>query len=313
MNTQSHPVANGPIVVGVTGPAREPAALRFAADCARREGAEVVLAHAFHVSTPAAPPGVLITYAEASDVARWVVGEVAEEFKQLTGGTVAFRTVVVGGAAARVLVDLSHSARLVVVQHRREHGLARVFVGSTAYGAAAHATCPVVSVNPDWEPVTTPGEVVVGVHEGGAPRAVLEAAFEWADATSAPVRVVHAWRLDAAYDDIITDRVSADWREEQKRALDAATADLREQYPAVAVTLEVRHQWPADVLVDDSRVASLVVLGRHASHPWALERLGSIARTLLREGKSPVMVVPVTRVADQSPISRSSRSAGAGR
>jgi nucleotide-binding universal stress UspA family protein len=47
------------------------------------------------------------------------------------------------------------------------------------------------------------------------------------------------------------------------------------------------------VLVDDSQVASLVVVGRHAGHGRLLEHLGSVARTVLREAKSPVMVVPV--------------------
>lgn len=288
----------GAIVVGVTGPGREPAALRFAAECARREGADVVLAHAFHSAPPAAPPSALITYAEAADVAHWVVKEVAEEFEQLTGGDVASRTVVRGGSPAHALVDLGRGARMVVVQHRRDHGLARLFVGSTAHGAASHARCPVVSVNPEWQP-GEPGEVVVGVHENGKPRAVLEAAFAWAASTGASVHVVHAWRLDAAYDDIITARVAQDWRDEQKQALEDATADLRERYPDVPLVIEVRHQWAAEVLVEESQTASMTVVGRHASHPWALERLGSIARTCLRAAKSPVMVVPVDVETDQ--------------
>ena len=203
---------SGAIVVGVTGPGQEPAALQFAAECARREDAEVVLAHAFHTAPPAAPPNALITYAAAADVAQWVVEEVAREFEELTGGGVAFRTAVSAGSPARVLTDLGLDARMIVVQHRRDHGLARVFVGSTAYGAAAHAVCPVVSVNPEWEPGAA-GEVVVGVHEDAKPGLVIEAGFAWAATTGASVRVVHAWRLDAAYDDIITARVAQEWRD----------------------------------------------------------------------------------------------------
>ena len=41
-------ITNGAIVVGVTGNDRETAAMQFAAECAQRVGAEVVLAHAFH-------------------------------------------------------------------------------------------------------------------------------------------------------------------------------------------------------------------------------------------------------------------------
>jgi nucleotide-binding universal stress UspA family protein len=284
----------GPVVVGVTGAGHETAALRFAAEVARREGAEVVLAHAFHQTAAGPPPSVLLSHEGAHAVAQVVTAEVAEEFKQLTDGTVGFRTVVVGGAAGRVLVDLSQGARMVVVQHRRDRGLGRVFVGSTAYAAAAHAECPVVSVNPEWQPGAS-GEVVVGVHEGGGPPEVLELAMAWAAAVGTSLRVVHAWRMDAAYEDVIPASDTAAWREAEKLAIAEAVDGLRGRFPDMQVDLDVRRQSPTDVLVDDSQVASLVVVGRHASHPWALERLGSLARTLLREAKSPVMVVPVSR------------------
>lgn len=284
--------ADGAIVVGVTGRGREAAALRFAAEQARVTDAEVVLAHAYDAHRQASPTSILVDSSSAADVAEWVVKDVAEEFHELTDGVVRYRTVTAGGSPARVLVMMSHGARTIVVQHRRGAGVGRVFVGSTAHGAAAHAACPVVSVNEDWQPQAAPQEVVVGVHEDGGPRQALEAGFDWATSTGAGVRVVHGWRLDAAYDDIISERVDAEWRADCKYALTTAVAKLSDDHPAVGVTIEVRHQWPADVLVDDSRAASLVVVGRHASHPWALERLGSIARTVMAHAESPVMVVP---------------------
>jgi nucleotide-binding universal stress UspA family protein len=192
-----------------------------------------------------------------------------------------------------VLVELSGAARLVVVQHRTSSALERLVVGSTSHGAAAHSACPVVSVPGGWQPDPAAVEVVVGVHEGGVPRQVLDAGLAWAAAAGAPLRIVHAWRLDAAYDDIITNRVAADWREEQRERLVATVAEVRGAWPQVEVAIEVRHQWPADVLVDDSRNASLVVIGRRGVHGWIPEHLGSLARTVLRAAKCPVMVVPV--------------------
>ena len=253
------------VVVGVSGPGREAAALAYAVDCARRDGSEVVAVHAFRTARTGPPPRALLTFAETADMAHWVIKQVGDELAELTEGTVPFRTLAVAGTPAHVLVDLGREARMVV------------------------------SVPADWQPGEPgePGEVVVGVHEGGVPLAVLEAAFAEAEATGAPLRVVHAWRLDAVYDDIITDRVAAEWRTEQQRALTTVVDGLRVRHPAVEVTVEVRHQWPTDVLVDDSQVASLVVVGRHG--PQALEpaHLGSLARTVVREARSPVMVVPV--------------------
>lgn len=298
---ESAPATRRAILVGVTGRGRETPALEFAAACARREGAPVRLVHAFRHTLPAPPPSVLITHAEVGEVAEAVVHEVAEEFEELTGGSVEHTTVTLAGKPSRALIELGHDARLIVVQHRSSHRPGHLFVGSTVNGAAAHADCPVVSVPTGWRPDPSgavPGEVVVGVHERGVPHEVLETGFEWAAATGAPLRVVHGWRLDAGYDDIITARVAGEWREEQKQALGAAVACLRERHPSVPVEVEVRHQWPAEVLVDCSRTASLVVVGRRGPHGWVGEHLGSVARTVLRASESPVMVVPVRHEQD---------------
>ncbi|RYB88411.1 universal stress protein [Nocardioides glacieisoli] len=291
-NAPAHP-RPGSVVVGVTGPGRERAALRFAADCARREGRDVVLVHAFHPGHPAPPPGILLSYADASEAGDWVVKEVGDEFRELSDGSIQFTSLAVAGAPWRVLGDLAVDARMLVVQHRHAHGLARLVTGHTVTGVASRAGCPVVSVNEDWEPPDAGGEVVVGVHEDGGPSEALAEAFVWAEATGAPVRVVHGWRLDAVYDDIITSRIAAEWRAEQRTVLTEAVSTLRSRHPGVSVEVEVRHQWPADVLVDDSRVARLVVMGRHGRAPWGPHHLGSIARTVLRESRCPVMVVPV--------------------
>lgn len=284
------------VVVGVTGPERETAALRFAAEVARREDAEVVLVHAFRMAMSPPPPSVLMADDSWRDVAGWIVKQVQEEFEQLSGGDVASRTVVRAGSPSQVIVELSRGARCVVLQHRDAGLLGRIFVGSTVNAAAAHAHCPVVSVPEGWTPPEAPDaptDVVVGVHEGGTPREALAAALAEAEATGARLRVVHAWRLDTAYDDIITARVAEDWRIDQELALRDAVEQLRETRPDVRVHVEVRHQWPAQALVDLSETAGLVVVGRHGAHGWLPGHLGSVPRTVLREAASPVMVVPL--------------------
>ena len=95
-------------------------------------------------------------------------------------------------------------------------------------------------------------------------------------------------------------RVAAEWHDQQVRALESAIGDLRSAHPAVPVTVEVLHQWPTQVLVDQSATASLVVVGRHARHWRGAPHLGSVARTVLREARSPVMVVPLAPVTDDA-------------
>jgi nucleotide-binding universal stress UspA family protein len=285
--------ADGAIVVGVTGRGRDSAALRLALECARREGADVLLVHAFHDSSVADPPGYALSHEQAAKIADTVVEEVSKEYEALAGTPSDHRAVALPGPPSRVLVELSAYARLVVVQHSRATALGRLFVGSTVNGAAAHAGCPVISVNEDWEPGTPPGEVVVGVHGGGGPVEVVEAGFTWAAATGAPVRIVHAWRLDTTYDAFVTDAEAARWREEQQDVLAAAVTDLRERHPQVTVSFDVPRRRAVDALVEASQHASLVVVGRHGSWAWTPERLGSLVRSVLREARSPVMVVPL--------------------
>lgn len=285
---------DGAIVVGVTGEGRETAALTLAAEIARRDGAEVVLVHAVHdVVPPPPPPTVLLTYEDAIAVAHQVLDGVRQELEHLTGGDVPVRALARTGRPASVLVEASRDARMVVVQHRTDRSIGRLFVGSTANGAAAHADCPVVSVTGDWEPGRLGAEVVVGVHGDGSPRQAILAGLAWAEAAGTSVRVVHGWRLEPGYEDLVTEDVAREWSRQAERTIEDVVADLRRAHPAVPVSVEVHHEWPTRVLIDLSESASLVVVGRHGVQRLLGERLGSHARTILRGARGPVMVVPV--------------------
>jgi nucleotide-binding universal stress UspA family protein len=286
------------IIVGVTGRGRERSALQYAVECARRDDAEVLLVHAFPMPLASPPLGGLMVDDTWRDVATSVVSAVCEEFQAMTRGTVPCRTVVGAGSPSDVIVALSAKARCVVLQHRKTSTLGRIFVGSTVNGAAAHAHCPVLSVPEDWtssgEPEVRPTDVVVGVDEGGGPPDVLAAAVDHAAATGARLRVVYAWHVEAAYDDIVSARVVQDWQAQRERTLSQAVEQVTADGPEVLVRVEVRRQWPAQALVDLSRTAGLVIVGRHASHGWLTGHLGSTPRAVLREARSPVMVVPVS-------------------
>ena len=57
--------ADGAVVVGVTGRGRDSAALRLALDCARREGADVLLVHAFQDAAATDLPGYALSHEQA--------------------------------------------------------------------------------------------------------------------------------------------------------------------------------------------------------------------------------------------------------
>jgi len=286
------------IVVGVTGPGENTSALAWAAREAGRSGRSLTLVHAARTTLPPPPPSVLVAHEPVVEVGRRILRAVASEFGNLTGGEIAFEEVLETGDPARVLMDLSGSADLVVVAHRRS-GIRRLVTMSTTMSVAAHADCSVVSVPAAWNVVDdgSAGEghdwVTVGVHEDGVPEAVLRAAFEAASSRQAALRVVHAWRLDAGYDDIVMRRIDADWEHRLEGELRSAVEPLLARHPDVKVEVEVRHQWPAEALVEFASSSALLVVGRHGHRPTLPQRLGSITRSAVQNAACPVMVVPV--------------------
>jgi nucleotide-binding universal stress UspA family protein len=280
------------VVVGVTGPGENSSALTFAADQAHRLDADVCLVHAMHELRPPPAANPLLSYDVSWDeVGNRIVDDAAEELKALDSDLTT-RTLARHGDPVHVLSELSETASMVVLQHRDLSAVHRVFTGSTVAGVAAHAQCPVTSVPAGWRPSQSPGRVTVGVHEDGLPARVVAEAFAQAAARQWSLCVAHAWRLDPVYDDIVIARDGA-WRARAEAAIRSSLEELRQQYPDVPVDVEVRHQWPADALVELSAAANLLVVGRHHPHVATPRRLGSIARALLRTAACPVTVVPV--------------------
>lgn len=281
-----------PVVVGVTGPGENDAALRLAAEEAHRLGVDVRIVHAVHEAglPPAADP-VLSNDVAWKDVGNRIVAEVLEEFRSLYGDVNA-TAMTRHGHPVDVLTELSSSARVVVLQHRDLSALRRIFTGSTVTGVAARAECPVTSVPAAWNPEDGPGRVTVGLDEGELPTVVLAEAFAEADARNWSLRVARAWKTDSMYEELIVTN-EEQWREKVEASVRSALEQMSPRSSDVPVEVEVRHQWPADVLVELSATSNLLVVGRHSRHESKSKRVGSIARALLRSAKCPVMVVPV--------------------
>lgn len=282
------------ILVGVTGRGENTAALRWAAQEATRRDVPLTLAHVVHEVLPPPPPSVLLAPVGWDDIGRYVLDEVEDELSSMGDLSVPVQRVLEHGYPSWSLCELSHDADLVVVEHRSRHGLRRLSTGSSAVVLGGHAVCPTVSVPESWtgEPALEGSDwVTVGVHEKGVAPSVLEAAFAHAAGRGAPVRLVHAWRLDPAYDAIVVARIDPTWAERVRaEILQAADPYLRE-HPAVKVDVQVLHQWPAEALTQLSGSSGLLVVGRHeTTMPWP--RIGSIARAAVMHALSPVMVVP---------------------
>lgn len=274
------------IVLGVSGKGENVEALRFAADEARLRGVGVTLAHVVHQGWRQG--GQRSSDESWRHAGQAIVDEARSKLDALTDGRVETATVVEHGNAGNVLAELSQNAVLLVLQHRDLSRLHRIATGSTVMSVAAHAHCPVVSVPPQPDRPTH-GVVTVGVHEDGGPPQVVEMAFAEAAAHGWSVRMVYAWNVASAYGDMVASEEH--WTSEAQASIVAATQEVRAKHPDIKVTVEARHDWPADVLTRLSAESDLLVVGRHSHHVTLQPRLGSLARSAITHAECPVMVV----------------------
>lgn len=283
------------VVVGVTGAGENTSALKYAVHYAHRHGSTVQLVHVLHQAMPPPPPSTILTYHDFKEIGEQFVADAKGELQgiaELMGVEVACTTKVLQGSPAHQLRDAAADARLLVTQHRHVGRLGRFFTGSTTIRLAAHAHCPVVSVPGDWSLSTTPGRVTVGIHERGGPPEVMTAAFEAAADLGAMLQVLHAWRIDSMYADVIEDRVDDDWRARAIEHLRPGVEEARASHPSVEYDISIEHAWPEEALKRAAETSDLLVIGRHGSVPLEPEHLGYLARMLIREAPCPVMVVP---------------------
>ncbi len=190
----------------------------------------------------------------------------------------------VTGSAADALVDAAREADLVVVGRgpgaRHIHPYARSATG----GVASRVRAPVLSVPDDWQDSGRSDTVVVGVDDPDGCTDVLAVALVAARERRARLVVLSArWHTpsvaphDPAWPQRLEDGIA--------RSLD------RLDRSDVTVEVHVRHAHAGDALIDASRTAELVVLGRHSSLVPSGSHLGPVARAVLRESACPVLLV----------------------
>jgi nucleotide-binding universal stress UspA family protein len=137
------------IVVGVDGSPASRTALEWAGDEAVHHGSELVVLTAW---LPIAPPlagtsSTLPTHG-VTHPGEAAKGQLMETIRDVLGEEppVLVQPQVKEGSAAKVLIDLSEDADLVVVGAQGHGGFAGMLLGSVSQHLAAHARCTVVVV-----------------------------------------------------------------------------------------------------------------------------------------------------------------------
>jgi nucleotide-binding universal stress UspA family protein len=147
------------------------------------------------------------------------------------------------------------------------------------------------------------GIIVVGL-DGSAPsRAALRWALAEAKLRGSTVRAVHAWMIPAmgaadapwalippgSYVDVSADDIEKGARQALDREVEQANPE------GVTVERVVREGPAADVIVDASKDAELIVVGSTGHGALASLVLGSTSQKVIHHAERPVVVVPPPR------------------
>ncbi|MET7425905.1 universal stress protein [Dactylosporangium sp. NPDC005555] len=272
-----------PVIAGVEDTPASLGAVRWAADEAVRLHQPLRIVHAVDAAGASgqAPDEHELAVRAAVDTRSWHPG-------------LHVTTCTWYGGAARVLVEQSVHASLVVVAGRSADGFHAVPEGAVGEQLAAHAHCPVLVVHgaQRWADPAVPlprhGPVLVGTDGSAHAQRAIELAFAEAASRQVDLVAVRAWqeaphhwgrshRLERIADDV-------------HRALVADLEQWRSKHPLVRVELRSVHGPTVPVLLTEARAALMVVLSPRGTGGFGALRLGSVTQQVLDHAPAPVLV-----------------------
>jgi nucleotide-binding universal stress UspA family protein len=138
--------------------------------------------------------------------------------------------------------------------------------------------------------VTAAPMIVVGVDGSDGSRDAVRWAAEQARLTGAELRAVASWR----WPNYVT-RIppGVDLRADTQRILQQVMAEIRAEFPDVAVSEHVVEGPGGPALLSQADGATLLVVGARGRAAFPGMLLGSVAEYCVRNGSCPVVVVRV--------------------
>ncbi|MFI7324825.1 universal stress protein [Streptomyces rubiginosohelvolus] len=205
----------------------------------------------------------------------------------------------------RAIDELTRAADESVVTALGSRGLGSLvgfLIGSVSLGVVAKTRSPVVLVRPEGTDTASPTEeasdgnpgIVVGIDVSHPCDPLLAFAFEQAARASSGLQVVHSWSLPATYTyaAILDPSVGSGVGQHAAQDLNDMLRPWREKFPQVSVSETLVMAPPASELVQASRGADLVVVGRRGSRHVG-PHIGHVAHAVIHHASAPVAVVPV--------------------
>jgi nucleotide-binding universal stress UspA family protein len=138
------------VVVGIDGSAQSKLALRWAAHFAASADARLTAVAAWNYPYTWALGAMPIVWDPRLDTNNLINHTVDEVFA--TGRPAGLTLIVREGNPAKVLLDVSEGALMLVVGSRGHGGFTGLLLGSVSANVAEHATCPVLVIHGDTAP-----------------------------------------------------------------------------------------------------------------------------------------------------------------
>jgi nucleotide-binding universal stress UspA family protein len=276
------PERNGKkVVVGIDGAPDGESAIRWGAAEAAARGVGLHLVHAFvwaEFRVPLGPSDVAPGLRANADKIVAEAADLARKFEPAIPVTASR----VDGFPSPVLLTESVAAGLIVIGSRDAGRALGLLVGSTGLQLAAHAYCPVVVVRPT-DGAVAGHRVVIGYDGSPAADAAVDFGLGYARRHGLTARIVAVLAENEDDDHDLT-------------------AALRAHEDARSVELIEVTGHPAELLLEWSADAHMLVVGSRGRGGFAGLLLGSVSQTVLAQASCPVAVIP--RSAIEGPAAR---------
>ncbi|MFJ9535866.1 universal stress protein [Streptomyces sp. NPDC101225] len=299
------------ITVGLDGSPQSLAAADWAAREAEQREAVLLLVHGWDQTPYVHPPLGGIPAPGAVDTqGTWAKSLLRQTRSRLADRHPALRieTEHSGDHPVAALLAAAEDADLLVLGSRGLGTVAGLLVGSVALALVARVERPVVLVRADeravdehlpdasgTESTGTPyRDVVLGIDLEQPGESVIRFAFEAAQRRAAGLRVVHGWSLPASRG--YGAAMDVGLNEEQagliRQRLTQALRPWQEKFPGVDVREQAVIGSAGRHLVQASRDAALIVVGRTNRRAAVGSHIGPVTHAVLQHAVAPVAVVP---------------------
>ncbi|TLQ42429.1 universal stress protein [Streptomyces marianii] len=295
------------VTVGLDGSAESRTAAEWAAREAKLRGLPLRLVHVWEpVPEPIAQAQAPLGAEKLRHWSERIPRETAEGLRRRHPG-LRVETEQVPGKPMDALPETAKDTELLVLGSRGLSGIGGFLVGSVGAAVIAHTGTPVVLVRAgeqaadehEMDPAGIPSTatpyqpVVLGLDTTHPDDTVIAFAFEAAALRDTALRVVHGWNLPpyAAYGVPADAELNAALGRHEAAALAAVLRPWRQKYPDVEVVEESPSGSPANHVIDASREASLVVVGRRVRRSPFGVHIGPVTHAVLHHAAAPVAVV----------------------